>query len=221
MFRVFVILICVGMQSIFAQHVVVGIAGGTGSGKTTLAEKIQAAFPGRSVLISQDSYYKDLGHLPMSERDKANFDHPSSLDFEMLKRHLIDLKSGKPVKQPIYSFHTHSREKQTKVVEPADLIIVEGILLFAAAEVKDLFDIKIFVETDDDVRLMRRMERDIKERSRDFESVKMQYLATVKPMHDVFVEPSKQYADVIIPTRGHNQIALDLILSKLTADLER
>jgi uridine kinase len=148
-----------------------------------------------------------------------NFDHPNSLDFTLLREHLIHLKNGSSVAQPIYNFHVHSRENQTKCVESAPVIIVEGILLFAAEELRDLFDLKIFVDADDDIRVLRRIERDIKERSRDFEQVKRQYLTTVKPMHDTFVEPSKQHADVIVPQGGCNQAALDLILAKLNKDL--
>ncbi len=220
MFKALVILCCLSVSCLFAApKILIGIAGGTGSGKTTLAEKIYEAFPDRAILISQDSYYKDLSHLSLQERAKNNFDHPVSLDFTLLREHLIDLKNDLPVEQPIYSFVTHSREQETKWIEPAQLIIVEGILLFAAPEVRDLFDMKIYVDTDDDIRVLRRIERDIKERARDFESVKEQYLVTVKPMHDAFVEPSKQYADIIVPKGGRNQVALSLILAKLNADL--
>ncbi len=179
-----------------------------------MAQKIQEAFPTHSVLICQDSYYKDLSYLPMQERVKTNFDHPNSLDFDLLREHLLDLIQGRAIEQPIYNFKTHEREKATHRVEPGQVIIVEGILLFAVLELRDLFDLKIFVDTDDDIRLMRRIERDITERARSFTSVKEQYLTTVKPMHDAFVEPSKQYADVIIPMRKQNQIALDLVISK-------
>jgi len=198
----------------------IGIAGGTGSGKTTMAEKIQNAFPNHSVLICQDSYYKDISHLPLQERAKTNFDHPSSLDFDLLRLHLLELIKGRAIEQPIYNFKTHEREKTTRRIEPAQVIIVEGILLLAAIEVRDLFDLKIFVDTDDDIRLLRRIERDMTERDRSFESIKEQYLTTVKPMHDAFVEPSKQYADVIIPMRRQNQIALDLVISKIRADIK-
>lgn len=201
--------------SVFAKQVVlVGIAGGTGSGKTTLAEKIHQAFP-EAVLISQDSYYKDLSYLPMEERGKKNFDHLDSLDFTLLRKHLINLRNGFPIEQPIYSFHVHARENETKWIEPANIVLVEGILLLAAPEVRDLFDIKIFVDTDDDIRVLRRIERDIQERSRDFVGVKEQYLKTVKPMHHIFVEPSKKYADIIVPGEEHNQVAIDLVLAKL------
>lgn len=217
----FLLLVCaMCFQVVFASSpILIGIAGGTGSGKTTMAEKIQDAFPSHSVLICQDSYYKDISHLSFEERAKTNFDHPSSLDFELLRQHILTLKQGYAIEQPIYNFKTHQREMATRRIEPAKIIIVEGILLFAVPEVRDLFDLKIFVDTDDDIRLLRRIERDISERGRTLESIEDQYLATVKPMHDAFVVPSKQYADIIIPMRRQNQIALDLVISKLKIDL--
>jgi len=212
---------CLSLSLFGAPKILVGIAGGTGSGKTTLAEKIHEAYPDCSILISQDSYYKDLAHLSFEERAKNNFDHPHSLDFALLRDHLIDLKNDRAVVQPVYSFKTHTREHETRVVEPAELILVEGILLFAAPEVKDLFDLKIFVDTDGETRLLRRIERDMNERARSFDSVKKQYLTTVKPMHDAFVEPSKKCADVIVPEGGFNQVALSLILAKLKEGLSQ
>ena len=203
---------------VFSQ-ILIGIAGGTGSGKTTMAQKIQEAFPDDSVLICQDSYYKDISHLPLQERAKTNFDHPNSLDFRLLREHLLDLLNGRTIEQPIYNFKTHDREKATRRIQPAQVIIVEGILLFAAVEIRDLFNLRIFVDTDDDIRLLRRIERDISERDRSFASIKEQYLTTVKPMHEAFVEPSKQYADVIIPMRKQNPIALDLLISKIKSEL--
>ncbi|MBS0585553.1 MAG: uridine kinase [Verrucomicrobia bacterium] len=218
MFKALLIFCSLATSAFAKETILVGIAGGTGSGKTTLAEKIHQAFPG-SVLLSQDSYYKDLSHLPMEEREKTNFDHPNSLEFSLLRDHLLELKQGRGIEQPTYSFHSYNREKKTVRVEPAEIILVEGILLLAAPEVRDLFDIKIFVDTDDDVRILRRIERDMKERSRDFQSVKTQYLETVKPMHEAFVEPSKKYADVIFPEGGHNQVAISLILARLGEEL--
>lgn len=213
------LILCFLSVSVFTKPVIfVGIAGGTGSGKTTLAQKIHQVFP-ESILISQDSYYKDLSHLSFEERKKTNFDHPNSLEFSLLKKHLIDLKNGKAIEQPIYNFHVHAREKQTEKIKPAQIVLVEGILLLSMPEMRDLFDIKIFVDTDDDVRILRRIERDMQERSRDFSSVKEQYLKTVKPMHDAFVEPSKKYADVIFLEGGHNQVAISLILAKLSEGL--
>lgn len=193
----------------------VGVAGGSGSGKTTLASQLLEIFSDRAVLISQDSYYKDLSYLPIEERAKANFDHPDSLDFSLMRKQLLALYEDQAIDVPLYNFHTHSREKMCRHVEPQEIIIVEGILLFAVPEMRDLFDIKIFLDTDADVRLLRRVERDIKERGRDFQSVYDQYLATVKPMHEAFVEPSKRYADVIIPTFEKNPIAIQLLVSHL------
>lgn len=202
-----------------APKVLIGIAGGTGSGKTTFAEKIQKAFPVDSILINQDSYYKDLSYLSKEERAATNFDHPNAIDFSLLHDHLVALREGNSVEQPIYNFHTHSRENTTTRVDSAQVIIVEGILVLALPEIRDLFDIKIYVETDDDIRFLRRAERDMQERSRDFASVKSQYLSTVKPMHDAFVAPSKKYADLIIPEAGRNEIALSVLLAKLNEDL--
>jgi uridine kinase len=219
MFRTLLLFFCIWLSNLFSTPILVGIAGGTGSGKTTLAERIKEAFPEDSILINQDCYYKDLSHLSFDERAKMNFDHPSSLDFSLLCEHLIELKSGRSIQRPVYNFHTHRRESSMQLVEPAHLIIAEGILLLAVPEIRKLFDLKIFVDTDDDIRVLRRIERDMKERSRDFDSVKTQYISSVKPMHDAFVEPSKQYADVIVPEGGYNQIALSLILAKLKADL--
>lgn len=207
-------------MSIFADlPIFVGIAGGSGSGKTTLAENICRIFPD-SILISQDSYYKNLSHLPFEERAKQNFDHPNALDFSLLREHLLDLKNGKGIEQPSYNFHCHLREETTRWVEPAQIILVEGILLLAAPEVRDLFDIKIFVDADDDVRILRRIERDMTERSRDFNSIKEQYLQTVKPMYDAFVAPSKKYADVIFPEGGNNQVAIRLIVAQLSKEMD-
>jgi uridine kinase len=203
-----------------SQPLIIGIAGGTGSGKTTLAENLIELFPGQAVLIYQDAYYKDLSNLPFEARTRTNFDHPNSLDFDLLKQHLTALKNNEPISMPQYSFHSHAREPRSKTIQPTALIIVEGILLFAVPELRDLFDIKIFVDTDDDVRLLRRIERDMKERSRDFVSIRDQYLKTVKPMHDTFVEPSKRYADVIIPTDRRNAKGLSMIVSKLKEELQ-
>lgn len=218
--RLLACFLCVAI-SVFSSEskIVLGIAGGTGSGKTTLAESIQAVFPHSSVLISQDSYYKDLAHLPITKRAKVNFDHPSSLDFDMLKNHIIDLKMGNSIEQPIYNFRTHSREKEVNSIESADVIIVEGILLFAVPEIRDLFDMKIYVEADDDIRFLRRLQRDMSERGRDFTQVKDQYLATVKPMHDAFVAPSKQHADIIFPAAYPNETGFNMILAKIHEDL--
>lgn len=202
-----------------AEPLIVGIAGGTGSGKTTLANKIQEMFPEESILISQDSYYKNQDHLSLDERAKVNFDHPDALDFSLLKQHILALKAGKTVQKPVYNFRNHMREDYTETVHPNQLIIIEGILLFAVPEIRELLDIKLFVYAQDDVRLLRRIERDIHERARTLTNVRDQYLRTVKPMHDAFVEPSKQYADLIVPHGGENAIALSLIISKLKEEV--
>lgn len=218
--KFFYLLLVLLVNPLFSsEKLIVGIAGGTGSGKATMAKKIQEAFPGKSILISQDSYYKDISNLSQEERAKTNFDHPDSLDFDLLKEQIIDLKNGKAIQKPVYNFRIHGREPYCETVEPNQLIIVEGILLFAMPEIRDLFDIKIFIYADDDVRLLRRIERDIHERERSFSSVRDQYLTTVKPMHDAFVEPSKQHADLIVPKGGENFTALSLIISKLKEEI--
>ncbi|ADI38015.1 uridine kinase [Waddlia chondrophila] len=192
--------------------VLVGIAGGTGSGKTTLATKLSLYFGTEAVLISQDCYYKDLSHLSTEERAFVNFDHPDSLDLELMLEHLSALKQGNSVVIPSYDFTTHTRVDQVKIVDPASLIIVEGILLLAVPEIRELFDLKIFIDTDDDIRILRRLERDLLERGRNFDSVKNQYLSTVKPMHHQFVEPSKNQADVVIWGTNENfDVATGLI----------
>lgn len=202
------------------EKIIVGIAGGTGSGKSTLAQRIQEHFKDSSILISQDSYYKSLAGMTHEERAKVNFDHPDSLDFALLREHLVALKSDKAILKPIYNFQTHDRDPTEELVEPVDIIFVEGILLFAVPEIRELFDMKIFLDITDDVRLLRRMERDIRERGRDFKNVRDQYLATVKPMHDLFVEPSKKYADVLVPHGGENVMAISVIVSKLKEELK-
>ena len=209
---VFVFLIAANVQ---ADALVIGIAGGTGSGKTTMAHKIQGAISEHSVLVSQDFYYKDLSHLSHEERSNINFDHPDSIDFDLMRAQIEQLKNGEAISCPQYDFITHTRKAEKSNIEPARVVIVEGILIFAVPELRDLFDWKIFIDTDDDVRLLRRMERDMRERGRDFNSIKHQYLTTVKPMHDAFVQPSKQHADIIVPKGGENGMALSLILSKL------
>jgi uridine kinase len=194
---------------------VIGIAGGTGSGKTTLARKIQSSLASGVVLIEQDSYYRDLSHLSVKERQQTNFDHPNSIDFERLRQDIIALKEGQSINKPIYNFKTHSRENATTHVEAAPIIIVEGILIFSDPKMRELFDLKIYVETDHDVRILRRIERDTFERGRDFANIKDQYIQTVKPMHNQFVEPSKQFADVIIPGESDNSTVINLILPGL------
>ncbi len=218
--RILTLLIAL-ISTLSAEPLIIGIAGGTGSGKTTLAKKIQEAFPGESVLVSQDSYYKDLTGLTLEERAAMNFDHPDSLDFDLLVHHLKELKAGQSIEKPIYNFRHHSRESFTETVSPNKIIIVEGILLFAMPEVRKLCDLKLFVDTDADIRLLRRIDRDIHERSRTLETVSHQYLTTVKPMHEAFVEPSKKEADLIIPHGGENPWALELIISNLKEQINK
>lgn len=198
--------------------ITIGIAGGTGSGKTTLAQGILEHFGDLNIgLISQDSYYLDNSHLALEERIKINFDHPESLDNLMLYNHLKKLQEGAAVHIPEYDFTTHTRKSKTSLFEPKQILIVEGILLFADEDLRSIFDLKLFVDTDSDVRILRRAIRDINERSRTLESVYEQYISTVKIMHETFVEPSKKYADIIVPHGGQNQIALELVISWIKA----
>ncbi len=195
---------------------VIGIAGGSGSGKTTVAQTIlQRVGPDRISFLQHDAYYKDLSGLPPIQRAEVNFDHPNSLESELLIHHIRMLRDGKPVEIPIYDFSTHSRTTRTYTVQPRGVILVEGILIFVEQSLRDLFDVKIFVDTDSDLRFIRRLQRDISERSRTTESVVKQYLNTVRPMHMEFVEPSKRYADVIIPEGGFNTAALDMVVARI------
>ncbi|HWU91481.1 MAG TPA: uridine kinase [Kofleriaceae bacterium] len=199
-----------------SHTLVVGIAGGTGSGKTTVAAKLAAAMPpGRCVTIEHDAYYRDQGHLPPAERAKINFDHPASLESELLAVHLRELRAGRPVDIPVYDFAMHTRRAETRRIAPARVIIVEGILVFTEPALRELFDIKIFVDTDADIRLIRRIRRDLEQRGRTFQSVRDQYYATVRPMHLEHVEPSKRWADLIVPEGGDNKVALDVMLGQL------
>lgn len=200
---------------------VIGIAGGSGSGKTTVAQEIlQRVGPARIAFLQHDSYYKDLSGLPPVQRIQVNFDHPNSLETELLIQHIASLRDGKPVEVPIYDFATHSRTSQTYTVQPRMVILVEGILIFTESALRDMFDVKIFVDTDSDLRFIRRLERDLTERGRTTESVIKQYQSTVRPMHMEFVEPSKRYADVIIPEGGHNTAALDMVVARIEALLK-
>jgi len=195
---------------------VIGIAGGSGSGKTTVAQEIlQRVGPDRIAYIQHDSYYKDLTGLPPAQRAEVNFDHPNSLETELLISHVEQLKDGQSIKVPIYDFSNHSRTEKTFAVNARTVIVVEGILIFADPTLRTLFDVKIFVDTDADVRLIRRLQRDITERGRTVESVIKQYSSTVRPMHLEFVEPSKRYADVIIPEGGFNTAALDMVVARI------
>ncbi len=191
---------------------IIGIAGGTGSGKTTVVQQILNELPeGEVGVISQDSYYKDTSHLTYEERVNINFDHPKSIDFDLLCNHLKALKKGKAINQPIYSFVKHNRTGDSIYTKPRKVMIVEGILIFANAELRDMFDIKIFVHADSDERLIRRLKRDIAERGRDINEVLNRYQKTLKPMHNQFIEPTKEYADIIIPNNHYNTVAVDIV----------
>lgn len=191
---------------------IIGIAGGTGCGKTTVVNTILKELPeGQVGVISQDSYYKDTSHLSFEERVKINFDHPRSIDFELLEQHLKDLKEGKSINQPVYSFVKHNRTGDIIVTKPRKVMIVEGILILSHPEIRELFDIKIFVHADSDERLIRRLKRDISERGRDINEVLQRYQSTLKPMHQQFIEPMKEYADLIIPNNKYNTVAVDIV----------
>ena len=198
------------------EPVIIGVAGGTGSGKTTVAKEIlrRAGTP-RIAFLQHDAYYKDLGNLPLAQRAMQNFDHPDALDNALLLAHLKALKASQPVEIPVYDFTTHTRTVETRGIEPQPVILLEGILLFADEALRKLMDVKIYVDTDSDIRFIRRLERDIKERGRTTESVVRQYLSTVRPMHLEFVEPSKRHADVIIPEGGFNEVAMDMIAARI------
>lgn len=193
---------------------IIGIAGGTGCGKTTVVNQILKELPeGEVGVISQDSYYKDTTHLSFDERVKINFDHPRSIDFELLESHLKDLRQGKDIHQPVYSFIKHNRTGDTILTHPRKVMIVEGILILTNPELRKMFDIKIFVHADSDERLIRRLKRDISERGRDLDEVLARYQNTLKPMHQQFIEPMKEYADIIIPNNKYNTVAVDIVKS--------
>jgi uridine kinase len=199
---------------------IVGLAGGTGSGKSTLVHNILELLAGKSlIVIEQDNYYKANTHLSLEERQAINYDHPSSLDNDLLIEHLKALRAGQPVEKPQYDFTTHTRRPETVRVEPADVIIVEGILVLENPQLRGMMDLKLYVDTDPDIRFIRRLQRDISERGRTMESVIAQYLTTVRPMHLQFVEPSKRHADVIIPEGGLNEQAIQMIAARLQAIL--
>ena len=190
----------------------IGIAGGTGCGKTTVVRQITSELPDAEVgILSQDSYYRDLSHLPFEERCHINFDHPSAIDFELLESHLKQLRAGQAVQQPVYSFQEHNRTGQTLLTHPRKVMIVEGILIMSHPGIRDLFDIKIYVHADSDERLIRRLKRDISERGRDLTEVLERYQSTLKPMHTEFIEPTKEFADIIIPNNKYNTVAVDIV----------
>ena len=192
--------------------IIIGIAGGTGSGKTTMVNQIISDFPASEVcVISQDSYYKATDHLSYEQRAKINFDHPEATDFDLLTRHMLDLKEEKIIEQPIYSFIAHNRTKDTVKTHPKKVVIVEGILIFNSEVLRKLFDIKIFIHADADERLIRRMKRDISERGRDIDEVLNRYQHTLRPMHEQFIEPTKNFADIIIPNDRHNNVSVEIV----------
>ena len=204
------------------RPVVIGITGGTGSGKSTIAREICRSFDKNCIaMIEQDCYYKDQSHLTLEERVKTNYDHPHAFDTELLVKHLKDLIDGKPIEKPQYDFEIHNRKVETIPVDPREIIIVEGLLVLEDESLRDMLDIKIYVDTDADVRFIRRMLRDIKERGRTVDSVITQYLTVVKQMHEQFTENTKKYADIIIPEGGHNKVAIDVIKGNIHQILAR
>jgi uridine kinase len=199
---------------------IIGICGGTGSGKTTIARKIvQSVGRGNVVLVEQDSYYRNLADMPLDERHQANFDHPDSIDSDMLVNHIKRLKQGQSIEMPIYDYKTHTRIEETEHIDPKPVVIVEGILIFAESRVLDLLDFRIFVDTPDDIRLIRRLRRDINERGRSFEHTLWQFEHTIRPMHFEFVEPSKRHADIILPEGGNSDITSEFICSMVREKL--
>ncbi len=202
--------------------IIIGICGGTGSGKTTVVEKILESMDSCNYsIIKHDDYYKRNDELSMEERVQINYDHPLSLDNELLKQNLKDLSEGKTITKPLYDFTNHNRKDEVEEVKPTDLIILDGILIFEDAELRDFMDIKIFVDTDADIRILRRIKRDIEERGRTLDSVINQYIKTVKPSHEQFIEPNKKYADIIVPRGGKNQVAIDFMIAKINELLKK
>jgi uridine kinase len=198
------------------RPIIIGVAGGTGSGKTTVAMTILKRVGEKHIAyIPHDAYYRDLAHLPSNLRAQINFDHPDSLDTDLLVQHLKIWRQGQPIEVPIYDFTAHTRTQQTRHVEPQRVALVEGILVFSEPDLRDVFDVKLYVDTDADICFIRRLQRDIAERGRTMESVVEQYLTTVRPMHLEFVEPSKRYADVIIPEGGFNRVAMDMVVARI------
>lgn len=198
------------------KPLIIGIAGGTGSGKSTVARNVAQALATSSVaFIDMDAYYRNLSHVPLEERRQINWDHPDAFDWELLLAQLNALVDRQPIDKPVYDFVSHTRSASTVHVPAADVVVIDGILLFVDARVRDLFDVKVFVEADADIRLIRRIRRDVAKRGRSLEEVIEQYLTTVQPMHLQFVEPSKRYADVIVPRGGHNPVAIEMIVAKI------
>ncbi|WP_257967905.1 uridine kinase [Peribacillus deserti] len=203
------------------KPVVIGVAGGSGSGKTSVTKSIYKSFQGHSILmLEQDYYYKDQSELPYEERLQTNYDHPLAFDNDLLIEHILKLLKYEPIEKPVYDYSIHTRSKETIDVEPQDVIILEGILVLEDERLRNLMDMKLFVDTDADIRILRRMVRDINERGRTIESVIDQYLSVVRPMHNQFIEPTKRYADIIIPEGGQNHVAIDLMVTKIKTILE-
>lgn len=201
----------------------IGIAGGTGSGKTTISRNIKASFSKdeRVSILEIDSYYKDFGNISEENRRVINFDHPSSIDFKLLKQHVRALLKGYPIEKPIYDFVHHTRSSHTEAINPSDIFIIEGILAFHDEEFRNLLDVKIFVDTDADIRILRRLRRDIEQRGRSFEDIRQQYYATVRPMHNKYVAPTKQWADIVIPEGGNNEVAINLVTALIKSKLHQ
>ena len=198
------------------RPLLIGIAGGTGSGKSTVARNVAAALGSSEVaFIEMDAYYWDLAQMPVDDRNQANFDHPGAFDLDLLAQHLAALSEGQAVDMPVYDYRQHIRAPETRRVAPGEVVVVDGILLFADERVRRALDVKVFVDADADIRLVRRIQRDVAERGRSLESILAQYLATVQPMHLQFVEPSKRYADIIVPRGGHNVIGVEMIVAKI------
>jgi uridine kinase len=200
---------------------IIGIAGGTGSGKTTLTRRLMSRFGGDVSVVYHDNYYKRHDEMTYDQRAALNYDHPDAFDTDLMIEHLTSLRSGESVQCPVYDYTVHNRSEETVEIRPTKVIIVEGILIFENPDLRDLMDIKIFVDTDADVRILRRILRDVKERGRSLDSVVEQYLTTVKPMHEQFVQPSRQYADIVIPEGGHNLVALELLVERIRYHIDK
>jgi len=203
------------------KPLIIGVAGGTGSGKSTVARNVASALGEASVaFLDMDAYYLDHAHLPFEQRKLVNWDHPNAFDWDLLVRHLTDLSEGRPIDKPVYDFHAHVRSQTVVQIPPADVIVIDGILLFVDSRVRDLCDVKVFVDADADIRLIRRIRRDMVKRGRPLAEILDQYLSTVQPMHLEFVEPSKRYADVIVPRGGNNPVAIEMIVAKIARRLQ-
>lgn len=204
------------------KPVVIGIAGGSASGKTTIAKQLVEVFSDEThvTVIKQDDYYKDQSHKTMQERVKNNYDHPDAFDTDLLVEQLTELKKGNPIQKPTYDYELHTRSSVVELIQPSRVVVLEGIFVLAQKEVRDLCDIKVYCDTPDDIRFIRRLVRDVNERGRTVESVISQYLSTVKPMHDAFIEPSKKYANIIFPENSQNDVAIDLLITKIASIID-